>query len=406
MKSVNANDATNTEEKLDELKRNIRQASTEIDNGQEFTRFCYNCIKHAFAKEEALDPRNPDRTRGQDTFCHFLYLRFREKHLEDFGIRLLEQIWHELQMIQKNENILTYDLDAVAATLSEAFYAIGDESAATRWALNLVASEAFCYGGRSTPERARILQWYGVPLEAINRLEYIASNNRRVVADAASYSIPEAFPEDSVTKFLADYQENEFLFAHHTPKFNEFPLSTVYFGSLMDRMERAEPPVDKGKTLEDLATYLTLLIPGWMPRRNVKTVYNEFESDIIISNLIQGGNFTADLFGRHILVECKNWCASVGTQEVGNFLDRMRSTDTRFGILFASSGITGDRKKSDVRNAAASRIHSTWRSDKIICIVIDAKDLKILKDGGSVSFLSMIRNKAYEVQFGKSSYSP
>ena len=46
-----------------------------------------------------------------------------------------------------------------------------------------------------------------------------------------------------------------------------------------------QSPQEKGTVLEDIATYLTLLIPGWIPRRNVKTVYNEFESDIEVSNL-------------------------------------------------------------------------------------------------------------------------
>jgi len=399
MKSVQANEATHTEEKLDELKCYIEQASVEIDNAQEFTETCFNCITHAFAKGEALDPRNPIHTHHIDTFYHSIYLRFREKHLEDFAIRLLTQIWHELQMIQKDENILIYGLDAVAATLSETFNGIGDESAAMRWGLVSIASEAFCYEGLSTPERARILRWYQVPLKAINRLEYIASNNRRV-ADAKSYLMSEAFPEHSVRTFLEDYQKNEFLFAHQIPKSNEFPLSTAYFGSLMDNMDRATTPADKGKTLEDLATYLTLLIPGWMPRRNVVAPYNEFECDIIISNLIQTSNFITDLFGRHILVECKNLAKPVGAQKVGYFLDRMRLTDTKFGILFATNGITGDSNKAKGRNAAASRIHRAFAQDKIICIVIDSKDLKALKDGRSPSFLTMIVNKYWAVRFG------
>ena len=110
--------------------------------------------------------------------------------------------------------------------------------------------------------------------------------------------------------------ENEVLFADHTSNANEFSLSTVYLDSLLEKMGRSKTTVDKGKTLEDLATYLTLLIPGWIPRRNVRPEYNEYECDIIISNLIQASNLNADLFGRDILVECKNWRASVGAQEV------------------------------------------------------------------------------------------
>ena len=408
MKSVKANEVNNTHVNIDDLKCSIELASAQIDNVQEFRKIWFNRIIQAFAKGEALDPRNSDRTCPLDTFYQYVYRRFLDRRLEDVAMHMLIEIWHELHMIQKNENIPIYDLDALAATLSDAFDSIGDKAAAMRWGLALVAYEAFCYEGLPRPERVRILERYGVPSDALKKLEIIASNNRRVVADAEDWSIPEAFPEDAVTKFLAVSRQYDVLFARHTSTLDEFPLSTVYFGSLLEKVQTAENSVEKGKTLEDLATYLTLLIPGWIPRRNVRTVYNEFESDIIVSNLIQAADLNVERFGRDFLVECKNWSASVGVNDVGYFLFRMRLTDTRFGILFASNGITGDSEKPEdrdtVRRAAKSLIQRASDKDGIVCIVLTAEDLKLLKDGQS--FWGMIADKAQELRHGKSYYTP
>ena len=162
-------------------------------------------------------------------------------------------------------------------------------------------------------------------------------------------------------------------------------------------MARATANVDKGNTLEDLATYLTLLIPGWIPQRNVMTKYNEFESDIIVSDRTQAANLNAELFGRHILVECKNWKDPVGVQDVGYFLYRMILTRTKFGILFASNGITGSSEKSQGRDAATSLIHRAFAHNGYICIVLSTKDLHELKNGQS--FWTMIVEKAEEVRF-------
>ena len=194
MTSCKANEAINTEEKLNELKRRIELALTQIDDA-------YEHVTHAFAKGEALDPRIPDYTGHRDTFYRFVYECFHDKPLKDVTIPFFIQIWHELQLIQKDENILIYDLDIVAAVLSDAFINIGDKGAALRWRLALVASKALCYEESPARVNSRILQRRGVPFEAISQLASIALNNRHGVASAANWQAPEAFPEHSVTKF-------------------------------------------------------------------------------------------------------------------------------------------------------------------------------------------------------------
>ncbi len=271
-----------------------------------------------------------------------------------------------------------------------------------RWLIASEACQVLCYGGLLQSIRG---QWHGIPDDAWDELKSIALSNRELVHNEKDWSRPEAFAEDVVTKFLAENQKYGVLFARHTPRVNEFPLSKVYFGSLRKRVESAEGNAEKGKTLEDLATYLALLIPGWIPRRNVKTVYNEFESDIIISNLIQAGNLNAELFGRNFLIECKNWSKAVGVQQVGYFLYRMRLTHTSFGILFASNGITGGNDNSEdptEKTAATSMIRRAFSEDGNICIVLDSEDLDQLENGQS--FWTMIVTKARTVQFGESAY--
>lgn len=403
MTSVEAEQTISRNEKLAELKRNIEQASIQIKDAEELKDSCWSQILQALDTGEALNPRDSETTRQQDDFFRSVYSLFHEKQFEDAAERLFFLIWQELQSIQfRSKETQVYGNDAVAAILIDTFIARGDQGAAMRWVIALEACQVLCYGALSQPVRGQL---HGVPLDAMEELKSIALKNRDLVHKAKDWSLPEAFAEDVVTKFLVENQKYGALFARHTPRVNEFPLSEVYFGSLHKKVKTAECNADKGKTLEDLATYLALLIPGWIPRRNVKTVYNEFESDIIISNLIQAGNLNAELFGRNFLIECKNWSRAVGVQQVGYFLYRMRLTHTSFGILFASNGITGgnnDAEDQTEKTAATSLLRRAFSEDGNICIVLDSEDLDQLESGQS--FWTMIVTKARTVQFGESTY--
>ena len=383
-----------------ELKRNIEQASIQIKDAEELKDSCWSQILQALDTGEALNPHDSETTRQQNDFFRFVYSLFRDKQFEEAAERLFFLIWQELQSIQfRSKETQVYGNDEVAAILIDILIARGDQGAAMRWVIALEACQVLCYGPLSRPARGQL---HGVPPAAMDKVKSIALRNREHVDEESDWSLPEAFAEDVITKFLAENQKYGVLFARHTPRVNEFPLSKVYFGSLRNNVESAKCNAEKGKTLEDLATYLALLIPGWIPRRNVKTVYNEFESDIIVSNLIQAGNLNAELFGRNFLIECKNWDTAVGVQQVGYFLYRMRLTHTSFGILFASKGITGDKDKTEESKAARSLIHRAFSEDGSICIVLDSKDLDQLEK--DQSFWTMIVTKARTVQFGESTY--
>lgn len=412
MASTEASHEPNIDERLQELKRKISTRFTQATLVDGLRLSCLSEIKKASASGGPLDPRDAYRIFPAREFYRYVQNSFRQLGLAEVAIQLFLEIWQEFQAMQKDENTPIY-MAVVAEILSDIFDREGDVAAAMRWALIFAASDELFMGFHSGlgTVRTRLLGWYSLPTDVLPKLVKIIQGNEKIIRKANhDLSLPEAFAEDIVTKFLSEHQEYGVLFARHTSNVNEFPLSKVYLSSLLtkvDRLDATDGKKEKGKILEDLATYLTLVIPGWIPRRNVKTAYNEFESDIIVSNLVHAGNLNAELFGRNFLIECKNWEKPVGTEQVGYFLYRMRLTHTTFGILFASNGITGakpkEQERREVRKAAESMIHRAFNEDGIICIWLDRTDLNSLRDERT-SFWAMIVEKARTVQFGDSMY--
>jgi hypothetical protein len=138
-------------------------------------------------------------------------------------------------------------------------------------------------------------------------------------------------------------------------------------------------------------------VPGWLPRRNLLDKKLAFETDIVVRNLNQSSNLTADILGRHFIVECKNWEKPVGVRDIGYFLYRIRLTHATFGIIFSRDGITGS---TDDEMASYSLIRKAFHEDGISCIVINEEDLARLGRGTS-SFWTMILEKMEASRFGE-----
>jgi len=96
----------------------------------------------------------------------------------------------------------------------------------------------------------------------------------------------------------------------------------------------------QGRALENLVCYLFLKIPGIeIAKRNALNVFNTEEVDVALWNraLPTGVPFLPTV----ILIECKNWSHSVGSQEIAYFATRLRNRGCDYGILVAANGITG-----------------------------------------------------------------
>lgn len=270
----------------------------------------------------------------------------------------------------------------------------GDEGAAIRWALLAHADDLL---GTNPNGGGAAKQWlrtkFGMSKQELAEFRQIATQDSGTMRLAEGMIIRLALSDFSL----------EHLFSRPS-SCREFPASLPYLKALWNRVlvsRNSTKNTEKGSSLETLAKYLFLLVPGWVPRRNVLDLDKSFEADIVVSNLSPANSLTAELFGRHILVECKNWKDPVGVQEIGYFLFRMRLTHCSFGVIIAPGGITGksgkDKKVKEI--AARSLIRKVFHEDGITCVVLEKNELVALVNG-EIRFLSLLLSETEQFRFG------
>lgn len=88
-----------------------------------------------------------------------------------------------------------------------------------------------------------------------------------------------------------------------------------------------------------------------------------------------------------ILVECKNWTEPVSSAEVAWFDAKVRQRGRGFGILFAASGITGDR-----RDLTFAQPIIAWAlADHRELVVVTVDDLAML--GSAEELIQLLKVK-------------
>ena len=163
-----------------------------------------------------------------------------------------------------------------------------------------------------------------------------------------------------------------------------YVANTEYIKHLM-----AELGDVSGKALENLADYLLSCVPGCRTARRVSSYSTDY--DIVCS--IQGPDvdFRSE-FGRYFICECKDWKRSAGFTEFAKFARVLDSIKARFGIMFASEGISGQSAATD-----ASREQLKVYQDRgLVIVVVDNGDLEFVSQGGS--FITLLRTKYEKVR--------
>ncbi len=311
--------------------------------------------------------------------------------------QLLFGWWNDVGLRQLTEQKHIYRANS-AYKLTQMYLHRGDRGAALRWALLTQADDLLSrHGGGGGAGKQWLRTTLGMTESELRVFAEIADTNlARSEADAEKAMPNLWFAEDLVVQLALKDIAYEHLFSQPSIV-REFPISTAYLDALLSRVDSPNNSTKlKGDALEDLASYLFLLIPAWVPRRNVLDVNQGFETDIIVSNLNPESNLTADLLGRHFLVECKNWGDPVGVSDVGYFLHRMRLTHCNFGVIFAKDNISGGEKET----AARSLIRRAFHEDGNTCIVLDRSDLEALAKG-EITFWSMLLREIERFRFGK-----
>jgi hypothetical protein len=103
---------------------------------------------------------------------------------------------------------------------------------------------------------------------------------------------------------------------------------------LVARVDAAESAADKGSSLELLMEALFAQVPGFLIfQRNLRTETEEL--DLVIMNGSSDPIFSKE--ESIIIVECKNWTASVGRPNFSALMDKMGQRRTRCSLAFLIS---------------------------------------------------------------------
>jgi restriction endonuclease len=124
-----------------------------------------------------------------------------------------------------------------------------------------------------------------------------------------------------------------------------FKIDLGLYSQLLESVFLAEKNDEKKKSLEQLAKELFESVPFLTCKHsNLRTASSEI--DLVIQ--YRGSNLLTifDEFGRHFLVECKNWKSSVGAAQVRDFLGKIQKSRIKLGIIFAKNGISGEASRS------------------------------------------------------------
>lgn len=385
---------------LDELRAVLEARPLPDFDPFEFLALCMAKFDEGCSHNEEFDPREIDKAVNTCNTFGGIAVWFLENGFPFAAESLLIYAWNKFAQIQLSEGKRVYRA-GIAYYLSKVYQKLEDKGAALRWALYVQADDMLGEHPRGGGNgRQALLTIHRISNSALSDFNLVATQNLEILRSQYedNWSNPSAFAEDVVRKFALAKREFAHLFAIPT-SLNEFPLCPAYFSLLLQRLDSPHAnTTDQGNALEELASYLFLLIPGWVPRKNVIDEQLAYETDLVIRNLNVAGNLTAELLGRHFFVECKNWGTPVGVRDVGYFLYRMKLTHARFGVLFAPNKISGSSANGEEK-AAFQLLRKAFHEDGSICVVLNSNDLNELLNGVT-TFWSILLEKIERLRFG------
>jgi hypothetical protein len=139
-----------------------------------------------------------------------------------------------------------------------------------------------------------------------------------------------------------------------------------------------------GLALEHLAHYLVSCMPGVRTRRRLVTGSTEYDLVCSVDGLEQ--DFRSEL-GRYFICECKDWSTPADFTTLAKFARVLQATNSKFGILFSSKGVTGEHKD---RYAAREQLR-LYQQTGIVTVALTLEDLNRLAAGQNL--IELLRKK-------------
>ncbi len=185
-----------------------------------------------------------------------------------------------------------------------------------------------------------------------------------------------------IFKYIDIYNDSPF----RGPELREpqYQIDRINLGALLDIVRKAKNNIDKKISLESLADVMLSGVSGFevLPNRSTSTG----EIDRIVRN--HTNHPILSRFGSHILVECKHWKRTVGTDQVGSFITDIQDARLTSGFFFCRKPISRPAKR---------RIDNFYQRDKFFIIVITENDIQAVCDGAN--FTHMLVEKFESIIF-------
>jgi hypothetical protein len=165
------------------------------------------------------------------------------------------------------------------------------------------------------------------------------------------------------------------------------------FESAVEAMDNADSSQERGEAFEELAGILLEAMPFIRVReQNLRTRTSEL--DLVVEYTGADEEKIFDKVSSDFLIECKHWSKPVGSDPVGNFIQKMDKLSIDFGIMFARNGVTGDEETD-----GTGQIRDALIQKDMVILVIDGGDIKRLLSGES--FYQMLDQKFFERRYDR-----
>jgi|GEM_PF-370527 len=171
---------------------------------------------------------------------------------------------------------------------------------------------------------------------------------------------------------------------------------------------------DKGKTLEDLVSFIIKKTYFFEIYRNITTSTNEIDQVIRLSNRGKQALKSLEL-SREILEieediflsECKNYKSNLGVSWVGKFYGLLKTCDCKFGIIFSVNGLTGEEKEWKDAHGLIKvfrLIEKYQHNNEFYIIEFNMHDFKKLgeRNNSNNYFIDIIKAKKDAIKIGTS----
>lgn len=148
-----------------------------------------------------------------------------------------------------------------------------------------------------------------------------------------------------------------------------------HFRTLIAAVDAAATNQQKGQSFEHLSIYMFEHLEGVEVTEHDIRMPSE-EIDIVLWNAQ-----TEEIlrpWDAVILVECKNWSATVGAPVLDNFVNKVRRRALTTGIFVAANGVTGGFVRGDGADPGAVGILTSALQDGIRVIVITMDDIRAI----------------------------